>query len=62
MFENDVNVYGTQAWSRQRHTTMWFENDVNMYGAQAEDLEEQGLLVFENDVNFLVYNCSLRMM
>ena len=34
-FENDVNMYGTQAESVQDQTSRKFENDVNMYGTQA---------------------------
>ena len=35
-FENDVNMYGTQAGQRQMIVTIAFENDVNMYGTQAD--------------------------
>ena len=34
-FENDVNMYGTQAKSRAVQYATSFENDVNMYGTQA---------------------------
>ena len=34
-FENDVNMYGTQASSSPCMTVHMFENDVNMYGTQA---------------------------
>ena len=37
-FENDVNVYGTQAPERNEGTQLRFENDVNMYGTQANPL------------------------
>ena len=34
MFENDVNMYGTQTYLAAYLLTPWFENDVNMYGTQ----------------------------
>ena len=34
-FENDVNMYGTQATTLYFKSNMTFENDVNMYGTQA---------------------------
>ena len=34
-FENDVNMYGTQAASLVTTMFALFENDVNMYGTQA---------------------------
>ena len=34
-FENDVNMYGTQAPQGWMNTSRLFENDVNMYGTQA---------------------------
>ena len=34
-FENDVNMYGTQAKNLNDLDIMLFENDVNMYGTQA---------------------------
>ena len=34
-FENDVNMYGTQAGRRAAALEERFENDVNMYGTQA---------------------------
>ena len=34
-FENDVNMYGTQAQCFRTVIVLWFENDVNMYGTQA---------------------------
>ena len=34
-FENDVNMYGTQAERSDTMTPSLFENDVNMYGTQA---------------------------
>ena len=37
-FENDVNMYGTQAMTGQTKATRQFENDVNMYGTQACDV------------------------
>ena len=36
MFENDVNMYGTQANTSHISVHLLFENDVNMYGTQAE--------------------------
>ena len=33
-FENDVNMYGTQAICR-KYSGLRFENDLNMYGTQA---------------------------
>ena len=35
MFENDVNMYGTQACQSTKQAQTVFENDVNMYGTQA---------------------------
>ena len=35
-FENDVNMYGTQATSVVLAGATRFENDVNMYGTQAQ--------------------------
>ena len=34
-FENDVNMYGTQAFDTVKYPSIMFENDVNMYGTQA---------------------------
>ena len=34
-FENDVNMYGTQAGLDPSKDQLMFENDVNMYGTQA---------------------------
>ena len=34
-FENDVKMYGTQAYKIILNYTLWFENDVKMYGTQA---------------------------
>ena len=34
-FENDVNMYGTQAVAQTVAANGKFENDVNMYGTQA---------------------------
>ena len=34
-FENDVNMYGTQAYTPEGGRWGLFENDVNMYGTQA---------------------------
>ena len=35
MFENDVKMYGTQAWYNSLESFAPFENDVKMYGTQA---------------------------
>ena len=35
MFENDVKMYGTQAYQKPLCTGVTFENDVKMYGTQA---------------------------
>ena len=35
MFENDVEMYGAQAWIADAIAVEMFENDVEMYGAQA---------------------------
>ena len=35
VFENDVNMYGTQALIFCQCIPIQFENDVNMYGTQA---------------------------
>ena len=35
-FENDVNMYGTQAAMSVFRGAYKFENDVNMYGTQAD--------------------------
>ena len=50
-FENDVNMYGTQAKERRYTTTDMFENDVNMYGTQATIIDSTKDFQFENDVN-----------
>ena len=50
-FENDVNMYGTQALSFSERHTVPFENDVNMYGTQATTLYFKSNMTFENDVN-----------
>ena len=34
MFENDVNMYGTQTSQSEYQLSCRFENDVNMYGTQ----------------------------
>ena len=34
MFENDVNMYGTQTMKIKIGRKKKFENDVNMYGTQ----------------------------
>ena len=35
VFENDVKMYGTQAYQKPLCTGVTFENDVKMYGTQA---------------------------
>ena len=50
-FENDVNMYGTQAFARLICTKSGFENDVNMYGTQADTQPVCSASPFENDVN-----------
>ena len=50
-FENDVNMYGTQAASVTLVHQSVFENDVNMYGTQADCAESSSFPMFENDVN-----------
>ena len=37
-FENDVEMYGTQAFVQRLNDSSVFENDVEMYGAQAKGL------------------------
>ena len=50
-FENDVNMYGTQAFHSSWRQFHAFENDVNMYGTQAKKQANIQILLFENDVN-----------
>ena len=50
-FENDVNMYGTQAYCKLLSVIRPFENDVNMYGTQARNVSCLGIARFENDVN-----------
>ena len=50
-FENDVNMYGTQAITISAITVFLFENDVNMYGTQAQRTWKKARQQFENDVN-----------
>ena len=50
-FENDVNMYGTQAMMCDVVERMTFENDVNMYGTQAMMCDVVERMTFENDVN-----------
>ena len=42
-FENDVNMYGTQAEKQRDIALMEFENDVNMYGTQAKSKSFTGI-------------------
>ena len=51
LFENDVNMYGTQAVATLPPPMPVFENDVNMYGTQAEYKCVTHRTRFENDVN-----------
>lgn len=53
-FENDVNMYGTQASPPTSSRLLQFENDVNMYGAQASSFTSGFLSLFENDVICMV--------
>ena len=50
-FENDVNMYGTQAQIWKVMPLLLFENDVNMYGTQAHSFRRSDKSLFENDVN-----------
>ena len=50
-FENDVNMYGTQAIRIKQKETGEFENDVTMYGTQAHSFRRSDKSLFENDVN-----------
>ena len=50
MFENDVEMYGAQAWCDLFQIFTQFENDVEMYGAQATVLIRASDIAFENDV------------
>ena len=50
-FENDVNMYGTQAGKWGVLCVVMFENDVNMYGTQAVPPVTPAGEWFENDVN-----------
>ena len=50
-FENDVNMYGTQATGIAFCEIDPFENDVNMYGTQANWEDMYCTFRFENDVN-----------
>ena len=49
-FENDVKMYGTQAYAEMNNITPEFENDVKMYGTQAKCQHPDLLRQFENDV------------
>ena len=50
-FENDVNMYGTQATIASNNIKKKFENAVNMYGTQAFFETDRKFRLFENDVN-----------
>ena len=49
-FENDVEMYGAQAFSDPSLPSNMFENDVEMYGAQAMKSVYPYNAWFENDV------------
>ena len=51
MFENDVNMYGTQTKTYEIRGENMFENDVNMYGTQTMKIKIGRKKKFENDVN-----------
>ena len=54
-FENDVNMYGTQANMAHILAAVQFENDVNMYGTQAIYSGNDSGKAFEKDVNLLAW-------
>ena len=58
-FENDVNMYGTQACNDSGNVRNVFENDVNMYGTQALESARYLTSRFENDVNMYGTQASL---
>ena len=49
-FENDVKMYGTQAFYGYKDASDEFENDVKMYGTQASLKLLPFSVKFENDV------------
>ena len=49
-FENDVKMYGTQAFLAILIPNSSFENDVKMYGTQAPCTFVTSCRLFENDV------------
>ena len=49
-FENDVKMYGTQAFETGIIDEGTFENDVKMYGTQAKHIHHHANGQFENDV------------
>ena len=49
-FENDVKMYGTQAYTATTQNASKFENDVKMYGTQAWKEVSERSDEFENDV------------
>ena len=49
-FENDVEMYGAQAFFLYVVFKVLFENDVEMYGAQALEYLMNEDITFENDV------------
>ena len=50
MFENDVEMYGTQTIPFKGIHHLMFENDVEMYGTQTPPASPESLDPFENDV------------
>ena len=50
MFENDVEMYGTQTTATAAAIGDMFENDVEMYGTQTRVLLRNHHSQFENDV------------
>ena len=50
MFENDVEMYGTQTENQYIRATVMFENDVEMYGTQTVHASYNQYGAFENDV------------
>ena len=49
-FENDVEMYGAQTFSKCLSYIRQFENDVEMYGAQTLTIRYRKEMEFENDV------------
>ncbi len=49
-FENDVEMYGAQTFTKNDYKYLKFENDVEMYGAQTAISYKKYRGLFENDV------------